>query len=101
MDKVVSPGEKEISAMVDRVFYTDQTDIPLDDNNEADDDIVDDVVDVGEDDVREDAEGEPADDFIVEFDDIGHQGDVKEDDESTSNIDTGYSWVVFGPRMRK
>ena len=75
MDKVVSPGEKEISAMVDRVFYTDQMDIPLDDNNEVDDDIVDDVVDVGEDDVREDAEGEPADDFIVEFDNIGHQGD--------------------------
>ena len=53
------------------MFGADQMDISLYDDDEVDDN----VVDVGKDDVRDDVEGEPADDFIVEFDNIGHQGD--------------------------
>ena len=85
MDKVISPEEQELDAMVDWVFDADQTDIPLDNNYEVDDDVVDDVVDIGKDDVRDYSKGEPADDFIVRFGDIGHQGDDKEDGESSSN----------------
>ena len=83
MYKSIYPEEQELATMVYLVFGADHTDIPLDDHNEVDDDVVDDVGDVGEDDVRDVAEGEPSDYFIVEFDDIGHQGDDEEDDEST------------------
>ena len=65
MDKVISPEEQELDAMVDRVFDADYTDIPLDNNYEVDDYVVDDVVDVGKYDVGDYSKGEPADDFIV------------------------------------
>ena len=65
MEKFISPEEQEISSMVDQLFDVDQTDIPLDNNYEVDDDVVDDVVDVGKYDVGDYSKGEPADDFIV------------------------------------
>ena len=55
MDKVVSPEEQELATIVDWVFDADQADIPLDDDDEVYEDVLDDVGDVGKDDVGDDA----------------------------------------------